>query len=260
MADLINDLIAEQSKTDVLVSGLTEEQWNIPIPDEETWTIKDAIVHIALYDYGTCEMLKDSEENVRIVVNKEGGTDEYKRSIKYRDMKGCDVLDWWRKTRTRMVAMFMDKNMKDKVNWAPGVPPMSVRSLLTARQMEMWAHSVDVRKALGVEVTVDDSITSTLFLSWQARANAYRINGFALPETPMYLELTLPSGELWTKGDKNDENYIVGDAKDWAMTAVRRINWRDASLVVHGGEAERYADIVQTYAGEAEAAPPPKKA
>ena len=61
------------------------------------------------------------------------------------------------------------------------------------------------------------SLIHILFLSWQGRPNMYNVNGLAFDsEIPMYLELTLPSGELWTKGEPNDKNYIKGSAKDWA--------------------------------------------
>ena len=99
---------------------------------------------------------------------------------------------------------------------------------------------------------------SVLFLSWQARPFAYSINGLQLPDTPMYLELTLPSGEIWTKGDPQAENYIKGSAKEWAMVSVRRRNWMDTSLEVVGDEARRYASVVQCYAGAADSAPEAK--
>ena len=255
MPDIINDLIAEQAQVDCIISDLKEDQWNTPLVGEETWRIKDTINHIAIYDYAACAMLNATEENARIAVEKEGGVDEYKRSIKYRDISGAEALDWWRKMRTEMDYLFIKKNMKDRVNWAPGVPPMSVRALCTARQMELWAHSVDICNTLGLPVIVTDRIKNTLFLSWQARANAYRINGLTMPDVPIYLELTLPSGELWTNGVEKGENYIIVSAKDWALVSVRRINWRDTDLVIRGTAAEEYADIVQTYAGDAEKAP-----
>ena len=106
---------------------------------------------------------------------------------------------------------------------------------------------------------LQERITSTLFLSWQGRPNMYNVNGLAFdPEIPMYLELTLPSGELWTKGEPNDKNYIKGSAKDWALVAIRRRNWMDTGLEVVGDEARTYAGIVQTYAGPADPAPQAK--
>jgi uncharacterized protein (TIGR03084 family) len=117
---------------------------------------------------------------------------------------------------------------------------------------------VDIYDALGKDVVVCERITSVLFLSWQARKFAYGINGFELPETPVYLELVLPSGTVWSKGEPDAANCIKGTAKDWALVSVRRRNWMDTGLEVVGEEARRYASIVQTYAGAADAAPKAK--
>ena len=123
--------------------------------------------------------------------------------------------------------------------------------------MELWAHSVDIYDALGLAPVVKERISSTLFLSWQGRPNMYNVNGKVFdPEVPMYLELTMPSGELWYRGDPASPNYIKGSARDWALVAIRRRHWKDTDLVVVGSEAEVYADIVQTYAGPAD--PPPE--
>ena len=158
-----------------------------------------------------------------------------------------------------MTASFLELGPKGRVPWAAGIPHMSVRSLASARLMELWAHSVDLYDALGIDPVVKERITSTLFLSWQGRPNMYNVNGLAFDsEIPMYLELTLPSGELWTKGEPNDQNYIKGSAKDWALVAIRRRNWMDTGLEVVGDEARTYAGIVQTYAGPADPAPQAK--
>lgn len=135
---------------------------------------------------------------------------------------------------------------------------MSAKSLCSARLMELWAHSVDIYDALGMDVAVSERIKSVLFLSWQARPFAYAINGLELPETPLYLELTLPAGEVWAAGDPSADNSIKGSAKEWAMVSVRRRNWMDTALVVHGEEARRYASVVQCYAGAADPAPKAK--
>ena len=80
-----------------------------------------------------------------------------------------------------------------------------------------------------------------------------------MPDTPLYLELTMPSGAVWSKGDPNASNYIRGSARDWALVAIRRLNWMDSDLEVVGEEARRYASLVQTYAGVAESAPKAKR-
>lgn len=258
MKELVNDFIAEQALVDTLVADLTEEQWLQDMPGCEMWNIKDAVIHLAFYDYAANKLMRGEAEDLVQLSQAEAHNDEYIRSTAFRGMSGAEVLAWWRRERTMLAASFINMDPKARIPWAPGFP-MSAKSLCSARAMELWAHSVDIYDTLGKEVPVHDRITGTLFLSWQSRPFVYKINGYTLPDTPMYLELTLPSGEKWIKGEENSENYIRGSAKDWALVAIRRRNWMDTELEVVGEEARRYAGIVQTYAGKADPAPAPKR-
>jgi len=234
----VDDLIAEQALVDALVADFTEDDWNRMASYCTTWTFKDVICHIALFDYCAVELLAGRGESVNAVADAASEQDEHYHVMAFRDQSGADILNWWREQRTLMTASFLELGPKGRVPWAAGIPPMSVRSLASARLMELWAHSVDLYDALGVDPVVKERITSTLFLSWQGRPNMYNVNGLAFdPEIPMYLELTLPSGELWTKGEPNDQNYIKGSAKDWALVAIRRRNWMDTGLEGVGDEA-----------------------
>lgn len=259
MADIFNpigDLIAEQAQVDALVDGFSEDDWMRMASYCTTWRLKDVICHIAFFDYCANELLHGRGESVNQVADDTSAQDEHFHVLAYRDRSGAEILDWWREQRTLMTAEFMEQGPKGRVPWAAGIPPMSVRSLASARLMELWAHSVDIYDALGMEPVVKDRITSTVFLSWQGRPNMYNVNGRPFdPEKPMYLELTLPSGRVWSKGDPSSSDYIKGMARDWALVAIRRRNWMDTGLEVVGDEARVYADIVQTYAGPADSAP-----
>lgn len=257
MKEILNDFIAEQSQVDLLVADLTEREWMTVMDGCAPWNIRDAILHIAFYDYAANRLMAGKASDLVELANAEAGLDEYWRCTAFWHLSGQEALGWWREERTKLDFAFMHMDPKDRIPWAPGLP-MSAKSLCSARLMELWAHSVDIYDALGKDVAVRDRIASTLFLSWQARGFAYRINGLALPETPVYLELVLPSGEIWAKGDPSAENYIRGSAKDWALVSIRRRNWMDTGLEVVGDEARRYASVVQTYAGTADPAPKAK--
>ncbi len=258
MDPILNDLIAEQAQVDALVDGLTDAQWESNAAYCTTWKLKDVICHVAFFDLCAMKMLNGEGPDVGTVADAISPQDEHFRLLALRDQTGPEILGWWRQERTKLDVAFMGRDPKDRVNWAVGLP-MSVRSLISARMMELWAHSVDIYDALGIDPVVKDRIASTLFLSWQARPNAYRINGLELPATPMYLELILPSGRTWAKGDLESENYVKGSAKDWALCSIHRRNWMDTGLEVQGDEARRYAYIVQTYAGGPEEPPTAKR-
>jgi TIGR03084 family protein len=263
MKTILSDLIAEQSLVDSLIDGLTEEQWNETIATDikvgdipGIWTIKDVILHVALFDRAAAKLMLGEAESLK-EANK-GVQDANYRCINERNWSKGDVLSWWREGRTRMNNAFYNCDPKDRIPWAPGMP-MSARALASARLMETWAHSVDIYDQLRLPVRVADRIAHTLFLAYQARPNAYRINGFEVSDIPIYMELVLPSGEIWAKGPQGAENYIKGSAAEWALVSIRRRNWMDTGLEIAGDEARKFASIVQTYAGEADEAPAPKR-
>lgn len=262
MANIFNpvdDLIAEQSAVDALVDGFSEEDWGRQASYCTTWSLKDVICHVAFFDYCAYELLCGRGDSVNQVADDASEQDEHFHVLAYREKSGAEILSWWREQRTLMTSKFMELGPKGRVPWAAGIPPMSVRSLASARLMELWAHSVDIYDALGIDPVVKDRIASTLFLSWQGRPNMYAVNKMDFnPEELMYLELVLPSGGTWSKGDPSASNYIKGSAKDWALVSIRRRNWMDTNLEVVGDEARRYAGIVQTYAGPADPAPEAK--
>ena len=257
MKEIVTDIIAEQARVDVLVSAFTDPDWDRPAAHTE-WTFKDELLHVAAFDYAAIQMMAGKAENVQVFADPFFQHNEIYQVMRFRQLPGAEVLDQWRRIRSRMDIMLLDKSPKDRVPWAPGLP-MAARSLASARLMELWAHSIDLTDALGLDPEIHDRITATLFLSWQARPNAYRINGLEMPDTPLHLELTLPSGKTWEKGDLEAENRIAGSAKDWALVAVRRRNWMDTGLEVKGPEARRYATVVQAFAGDAAACPPAKQ-
>ena len=159
----VDDLIAEQALVDALVADFTEDDWNRMASYCTTWTFKDVICHIAFFDYCAVELLAGRGESVNAVADAASEQDEHCHVMAFRDQSGADILNWWREQRTLMTASFLELGPKGRVPWAAGIPPMSVRSLASARLMELWAHSVDLYDALGIDPVVKERITSTLF-------------------------------------------------------------------------------------------------
>ena len=72
MKDLVNDFLAEQAMVDTLVTDLTEEQWLLDMPGCEMWNIKDAILHIAFFDYAANKLMRGEGSDADL----EGGGEE----------------------------------------------------------------------------------------------------------------------------------------------------------------------------------------
>lgn len=249
MKEIVSDLVGEQAQVDVLIDQLTEEQWLAPVETCD-WNFKEAVLHIAAFDWAAIELINGRGKDVTEVADANFGHDESHRVTRFSHLSGVEILRQWRGIRSRLAVSFLDCDPRQRIPWAPGLP-MSARSLASARLMELWAHSVDLYDALGRDVVVTDRIKATLFLSWQARPNAYRINGLTFNDDPLYLELTLPSGEMWAKGDPDAQNVIRGSARDWALVATRRRSPEAVSLDIVGDAAEQFSHIVQTFAGDA---------
>ena len=263
MKKIVSDLIAEQSIADAFVDALSEAEWNETIHSdlrvydiEGIWKIRDVVSHIEIFDEAAARLSMGEANEIKDVTG--GRMDEHLRYLPHAGLGREELLELWRENRTYLDNALYHCDPKQRIPWAPGLP-MSARSLATARLMELWAHWVDIYDHFGVEIKPTARLPHILFLSWQSRPNAYRINGAELPDTPVYLELTLPDGSLWTKGDPEAKNVIRGSALEWALVAVKRRNWMDTSLEVVGDESRRYADFVQTFAGPADRAPLPKR-
>lgn len=253
MKKIIDDLIAEQVSVDWLVDNLDEIQWELPVCCCKNWSVKDTMIHIAFLDYAVNLILTGETCELSSIL-KLGKLDAYARVTAYENLSKEEIMRWWRIERHKMINNLSTSNPKKRIVWMPE-NSMSIRSLATARLMELWAHSIDIYDMLNIVPIVTDRIKNILFLSYQARKHSYKINNLSLPKQPIYLQLTLPSGKIWNIGEPQNENYIKGSAEEWALVSVRRRNWKNTHLIVVGDIAKQFATIVQTYAGNADPAP-----
>jgi uncharacterized protein (TIGR03084 family) len=70
-----------------------------------------------------------------------------------------------------------------------------------------------------------------------------------VPDSPVRVEITSPSGELWTWGPEKAKDIVMGSAEDFCLVVVQRRNLADTQLVVKGATAHQWMSITQTYAG-----------
>jgi uncharacterized protein (TIGR03084 family) len=135
----------------------------------------------------------------------------------------------------------------DKLPWFG--PPMSPASMATARLMETWAHGLDIYQALGIEPTITDAIGHICRLGVRTRDFAYRIRGLTPPDQEFLVELTAPSGTLWSWGPADAEQRVTGPAYDFARLATQRIHRDETALTAIGPGAAHWLAIVQAFAG-----------
>ena len=248
MSDIIDDLAAEHDALDALVGDLPETQWLTPTP-AEGWDVRDSLSHLHYFDLTATQALTDPEAfgvHVEQVLSAGGMLDAADTRLG-RELGSLALLAAWREGRTCLIEAMRAQDPSHRVPWYG--PAMSLKSFVTARLMETWAHGVDICDALGLPVIVSDRLRSVCHISIGARAYSFFVNGAHDPGDPIRCELTSPSGELWSWGPEDAANRVTGAALDLALVVTQRRHLEDTQLVVTGPTAAAWMAIAQSFAG-----------
>ncbi|MFI1409733.1 TIGR03084 family metal-binding protein [Streptomyces sp. NPDC020707] len=128
-------------------------------------------------------------------------------------------------------------------------PPMSVASMATGRLMETWAHGQDIADALRVTRPATDRLRHVARIGVRARDFAFGVRGLTPPEEEFRVELTAPSGEVWSYGPEVAAQRVTGPALDFCLLVTQRANRVDLAVRAEGLDADRWLDIAQAFAG-----------
>jgi uncharacterized protein (TIGR03084 family) len=121
--------------------------------------------------------------------------------------------------------------------------------MATARFMETWAHSLDVHQALGADPEVTDRIRHVAHLGVRTRDFAFSVHRTPPPTEEFRVDLTAPSGDLWSWGPRDATQTVSGAAYDFCLLVTQRIHRGDTSLVAVGRDANLWLTIAQAFAG-----------
>ncbi|MFF1307075.1 TIGR03084 family metal-binding protein [Streptomyces sp. NPDC058307] len=251
MADptpVIDDLCAESEELDLLVAGLSQEQWSLPTP-APGWTVAHQIAHLAWTDHASLLAVTDQRAFSREVEKAlaapgdfvDDGAAEVARKPPAR------LLAYWRAGREDLAEALRNAPEDARFPWYG--PPMSTASMATARLMETWAHGLDVADALGVTREPSDRIGHIVRLGVRTRDFAFGVHGLTPPFEQFRIELTAPSGELWTYGPEDAADRVTGPALDFCLLVTQRAHRADLALRAEGEDADRWLDIAQAFAG-----------
>lgn len=258
---LVVDLAAEHDALVAVVTPLTDEQWDIDTPSPR-WRVRDQIGHLAFFDeQGTIAAAEPDrfraslEELVKDLASFGARSEALGRTL-----TGEALLARWHDANATMRAALASVPDGARLPWYG--PPMSLRSFVTARLMETWAHGTDVVDGLcaaGIDVSRDegDRIAHICHLGAITRGWSYTVRGREAPAGEVRVELVLPSGAAWTAGDEHAADTVRGRAVDFCLVVTQRRNVADTALSVNGALAEEWMTIAQCFAGGATLPPPP---
>jgi uncharacterized protein (TIGR03084 family) len=242
--DLLADLDDERAAVMALVRGLPPASWTLPTR-AEPWTVRDQIAHLGWFDAAFARAIStpaEFEAERDAITDLDGFVDAANAAV---PEAGPAALAWWQDAARAFDAAARACDPSTRLPWYG--PPMSLRSAITSRIMETWAHGSDVADALGTRLPPTDRLRHVADIAVRARPQGYRVRDLDVPQTPVRVELTGPSGDVWTWGE-GDES-IVGDAEEFCLVLVRRVHVDDTALVVTGDAAREWMTLGQAFAG-----------
>lgn len=237
-----------------------------PLPDaafEDTtqfkgWSIHDVVSHLHAWNWAADLSLRDPDgfADFRTTLLAEMGKGRRLRAVEADWLDGAknhDRLEQWRDFYLAMAERFAAADPKQRVGWAG--PDMSVRSSISARLMETWAHSQEVYDLLGRECPATDRLKNIADLGVRTFGWAYMNRGRAVPSPAPYVRLTAPSGGVWEWNVETSDDRIEGPAVDFCKVVTQTRNVADTALRVTGPVASDWMTIVQCFAGPPEDPP-----
>ncbi|MEP9384419.1 TIGR03084 family metal-binding protein [Nocardioides sp. KR10-350] len=250
--DVLGDLALEGLELREVVAGLGEAGWRTPTP-AEGWDVATQIAHLAWTDEAATAAArattgdKDGWDEIvtEALDDPEGYVDAEARALA--TLPSTDLLTTWDEGRTELAEALRAVPEGQRLPWFG--PAMSPASMATARFMETWAHGLDVREALGHTYEPGDRIRHVCHLGVRARDFAYVVRQLDPPPEEFRVELTAPSGEVWTWGPEDAAQRVTGPAYDFARLVTQRIHRDDTDLTATGDEAPRWLTIAQAFAG-----------
>lgn len=250
------DFLAESDALHAVLADVTSDKWET-VTQFKGWTLNDVLIHLHYWNQMADLSLQDPDAFTARIgalfakAKSEGLRPAENEAI---SLRGNELRDAWRELYKDIGTRWADFDPKHRVKWAG--PDMSVRSSITARQMETWAHGQEVFDILGRERVEQDRVKNIVVLGVNTFGWAYQVNGKPIPETMPRLELTAPSGALWEFGEPGD-NRITGSAVEFAQVSAQTRNIADTSLNVEGPVAREWMSIAQCFAGGCEKPPAP---
>lgn len=220
------------------------------------WSVEEVILHLHFWNRAADLSLFDPDGFTEMYAAlqqslKAGKLRDYENSQV--GERGEALVALWREFYREMVSRWSSVDPKTRVKWAG--PEMSVRSSMSARQMETWAHGQAIFDLAGKVRPETDRISNIVILGVNAFGWSHIVHKLDAPDEMPKLFLTAPSGALWEYGTGSDE--IRGSAVEFCQVVTQTRNIADTALNVTGPIAKTWMAHAQCFAGPPETPPTP---
>lgn len=245
---VLDDLSAESAQLERCVRGLTDDQWSV-VTTPEGWTVKHQIGHLHATDLVAMAAMHDpgafDRSLAEVAVDQQGTVDAMIERVF--DVPPHVLVERWTVGRVALETALRQTDSTTRIRWYG--PAMSPVSMATARLMETWAHGFDIAVAVDQEFPETGRERHVCHLGVSTFGYVFSLRGEAVPTEPVRVELTAFDASLLQWGPEDAVNRVTGRAQDFALLACRRRHRDDVDVRAEGPVADRWLDIVQTFAG-----------
>lgn len=260
MLQQAEDFRQESNALYTLLDGLSESDWETKTQFKD-WTINDVVAHLHYWNQGADLSLRDEKALLELMADLatawQGEGHLVFTHRRLGNIKGRELLAAWRGFYDETADRFAREDPKRRVKWAG--PDMSVRSSITARLMETWAHGQAVYDIFGQVRADKDRIKNIAVIGINTFGWTFANRGMDVPVAMPYVGLTAPSEGLWEWGANGNEeigeNSIRGNATEFCQVVTQVRNVADTALQVEGPVATQWMDLAQCFAGAPEDPP-----
>ena len=248
MQAICTDLAQEYEELDAILGALDESDWNRMTP-AEGWTVKDQIRHLAYYDERARQAVSEPQAFEQHLADLADNPDGHRDTLEKigQEFTAAELLSRWRQGHRALLDVLIPLDRKARLKWYG--PPLSAMSFATARIMETWAHGQDVADALGIARVSTDRLRHIAHMGVATFGWSFANRQMTVPDSPVRVEITSPSGELWAWGPEHAADIVKGPAEAFCLVVVQRRNPADTRLLIEGAVARQWMSIAQTFAG-----------
>ena len=202
MLEQAKDFREESEALFALLDTLGDQGW-----EQKTqfkgWTINDVVAHLHFGNYAADLSLRDGAAFMAFMRGLASARTQAGGHLGFthawlQGAQGRALVRQWRAFYLEMAERFAAADPKMRVKWVG--PDMSVRSSITARLMETWAHGQAVYDGLGHVRRDTDRIKNIAVLGINTFGWTFANRGLRVPAEVPAVRLTAPSGAICMKG------------------------------------------------------------
>jgi uncharacterized protein (TIGR03084 family) len=206
-----------------LLERMPQSRWSEPT-QFKAWTTDDIIGHLHIFDHAAGLSLDGGQEVRAFFAEITAGGPKRLNLVDYTRLwlGGCRgralLLRWFdysRQLATRFAAEDPSRRMYG------GGKEMSLRSSISARQMETWSHGQALFDLLGVERLDPDRLRNVAIIGVNTFGWSFAVRKLPIPSTPPHVKLLAPSGAQWEWNAVEAPNRIEGGAAEFCQVVTQ---------------------------------------